>query len=108
MSVYSAVNEYQHYWEGTCDGLVSHPGESGQLHSKLRALPKLGLSFCDFKMHDIGGRTLPFFYCSLQRSILNRGLEMLEVGGRLVYSTCSFNPVEDEAVVAGMLDKAKG
>ena len=24
---------------------------------------------------------------------------MLKVGGRLVYSTCTFNPVEDEAVV---------
>ncbi|KAI0240420.1 RNA cytosine-C(5)-methyltransferase NSUN2 [Lamellibrachia satsuma] len=44
----------------------------------------------------------------LQRSILNRGLEMLEVDGRLVYSTCSFNPIEDEAVVASMLDKTKG
>ncbi|KAK2193840.1 hypothetical protein NP493_5g14014 [Ridgeia piscesae] len=45
---------------------------------------------------------------ALQRSILNRGLEMLEVDGRLVYSTCSFNPIEDEAVVSSMLDKAKG
>ena len=27
-SVYSAVNEDQHCCEGTCDGLVSHPGES--------------------------------------------------------------------------------
>ena len=27
-SVYSAANEYKHCLEGTCDGLVSHPGES--------------------------------------------------------------------------------
>ena len=27
-SVYSAVNEYKHCLEGTCDGLVSRPGES--------------------------------------------------------------------------------
>ena len=31
--VYSAANEYQHCWEGTCDGLASCPGESVQLHS---------------------------------------------------------------------------
>ena len=27
-SVHSAVNEYKHCLEGTCDGLVSRPGES--------------------------------------------------------------------------------
>ena len=32
-TVYSAANEYQHCWEGTCDGLASCPGESVQLHS---------------------------------------------------------------------------
>ena len=26
------ANEYQHCWEGTCDGLASSPGESVQLH----------------------------------------------------------------------------
>ena len=34
-SVYSAANEYKHCLEGTCDGLVSRPGELVQLHSKL-------------------------------------------------------------------------
>ena len=28
-----------------------------------------------------------------------RACELLTVGGRMVYSTCTFNPVEDEAVV---------
>ena len=32
-SVHSAANENQHWWEGTCDGLASCPGESVQLHS---------------------------------------------------------------------------
>ncbi|CEM16332.1 unnamed protein product [Vitrella brassicaformis CCMP3155] len=37
---------------------------------------------------------------SQQLSILIRALQLLNVGGRLVYSTCSLNPLEDEAVVA--------
>ena len=49
-----------------------------------------------------------FCYCSLQRRILLRGVELLEVGGRLVYSTCSFNPIENEAVIASVLKECKG
>ena len=37
-SVYSAVNEYEHCWECTCDGLASCPGESVQLQYKVLAL----------------------------------------------------------------------
>jgi hypothetical protein len=37
---------------------------------------------------------------TLQLRIALRGAELLRVGGRMVYSTCTFNPVEDEAVVA--------
>lgn len=44
----------------------------------------------------------------LQMQILERGLQMTKVGGRIVYSTCSFNPVENEAVVAALLNMAKG
>lgn len=36
---------------------------------------------------------------SLQLQILIKGLKMLKVGGRMTYSTCSFNPIENEAVV---------
>mmetsp|Transcript_16001 Transcript_16001/g.41412 ORF Transcript_16001/g.41412 Transcript_16001/m.41412 type:complete len:771 (+) Transcript_16001:142-2454(+) len=44
----------------------------------------------------------------VQTKIVYRGAQLLRVGGRLVYSTCSFNPVENEAVVASLLRKAKG
>ena len=42
----------------------------------------------------------------IQFRILKRGIELLEVGGRLVYSTCSLNPVEDEAVVQRLILEA--
>ena len=44
----------------------------------------------------------------LQKSILTRSCELLKVGGTLVYSTCSFNPIENEAVVASFLNSCDG
>lgn len=39
----------------------------------------------------------------LQATLLFRGLDVLKVGGKLSYSTCSLNPIENEAVVAAAL-----
>ena len=43
----------------------------------------------------------------VQLSILRRALRLLAPGGKLVYSTCSLNPIEDEAVVAAALLTAR-
>lgn len=43
-----------------------------------------------------------------QVRILVRALQMLKVGGRVVYSTCSMNPIENEAVVSSAIDRCGG
>ncbi|XP_053670235.1 tRNA (cytosine(34)-C(5))-methyltransferase isoform X2 [Anopheles nili] len=43
----------------------------------------------------------------LQYRILKRGAELLDVGGKLVYSTCSLNPIENEAVLHHLLKETE-
>ncbi|KJZ79240.1 hypothetical protein HIM_01391 [Hirsutella minnesotensis 3608] len=45
---------------------------------------------------------------AIQIRILVRALQLLKVGGRVVYSTCSMNPVENESVVAAAIERCGG
>ncbi|CAK0813676.1 unnamed protein product, partial [Prorocentrum cordatum] len=45
---------------------------------------------------------------SLQLQIAMRAAALLRTGGLLCYSTCSFNPLENEAVVASLLSRTGG
>ncbi|GKT35894.1 tRNA (cytosine(34)-C(5))-methyltransferase, partial [Aduncisulcus paluster] len=63
------------------------------------------------KSPDVWWRWSPqhaFSLHKIQLKILLRACRMLKVGGRVVYSTCSMNVVENEAVVAACLRATKG
>lgn len=51
---------------------------------------------------------LAFRMHETQLQIALRALQLLRVGGTMVYSTCSLNPIEDEAVVAELLRRSRG
>ncbi|MCL2387202.1 MAG: RsmB/NOP family class I SAM-dependent RNA methyltransferase [Defluviitaleaceae bacterium] len=44
---------------------------------------------------------------AVQTEILRYAATMLKAGGRIVYSTCTFNPIENEGVIAAFLERHK-
>ena len=44
----------------------------------------------------------------LQLAIVCKGLDVLETGGKISYSTCSLNPIENESVICELLMRYKG
>ena len=39
------------------------------------------------------------YYANIQKSIISKSLDLLKDGGQMVYSTCTFSPLEDEEVI---------
>jgi 16S rRNA C967 or C1407 C5-methylase (RsmB/RsmF family) len=63
------------------------------------------------KNPDVWGKWLPSGGRSLhdlQVALLSRAVALVKPGGRVVYATCSLDPVEDEAVVAEVLRNSEG
>ena len=46
----------------------------------------------------------PDYFCRLQKEIAAQGISMLQPGGMLLYSTCTFSPQENEGVVSYILE----
>ena len=46
----------------------------------------------------------PQYYAAIQRDILESAWKMLKPGGKMVYSTCTFAVIEDEAMIQWFLD----
>lgn len=93
------------------------------VHHDALALPAVGLFdrvLCDVPCSSDGTiRKAPQLWHSwrpnrgnvvhaVQLRIACAGATRLAEGGLMVYSTCSLNPVEDEAVVAALLQRAEG
>lgn len=47
----------------------------------------------------------PDYYAPVQKEILSQAVRMLKPGGYLLYSTCTFSPVEDEDVLHWLLEE---
>ncbi len=94
----------------TCHVAQSYPGDDCSFDRVLCDVPCSGDGTMRknptvwARWRPAGGRAMH----ALQLSILARGLELVRVGGLLLYSTCSFNPVENEAVIAAALIAAGG
>lgn len=46
----------------------------------------------------------PEFYSAIQRTIIDYGAHMLKPGGCMVFSTCTFSPLEDEGTIQYFLE----
>ncbi|MDO4522630.1 MAG: RsmB/NOP family class I SAM-dependent RNA methyltransferase [Eubacteriales bacterium] len=47
----------------------------------------------------------PEYYAQIQSQIVEEAVQMLRPGGRMLYSTCTFSVMENEEIIAGLLEK---
>ena len=47
-------------------------------------------------------------YSAYQRGFVDQAVKLLKRGGRLAYSTCTYNPEENEGMVKYVLEKYRG
>jgi NOL1/NOP2/sun family putative RNA methylase len=50
----------------------------------------------------------PIYFAKLQKDILKNAVKMLRPGGLLLYSTCTFAPVENEGSISWILENSPG
>jgi len=63
-----------------------------------------GMFHKEASMMESWKKTGPDHYHPIQKSILDSAAVMLAPGGRLVYSTCTFSPQENEGTIASFLE----
>lgn len=94
----------------TCADAVGYPGEPGIFDRVLLDVPCSGEG-------TLRRWQKPFFPTSdkrrrhlknIQTAILERGIKLCRPGGRIVYSTCTFAPEENEAIINASLQKHEG
>lgn len=59
----------------------------------------------DIKMIKSWEEQGPEYYAPIQKEILNHAVTMLMPGGDLIYSTCTFDPSENEEVISYILER---
>ena len=82
------------YFEGYFDKILIDAPCSGE-----------GMFRKDKKMVKAWEEHGPSFFSKIQKSIITQAAQMLRPGGRLVYSTCTFAPEEDEGSVRAFLER---
>ena len=82
------------------------PGSIGRFDRVLADVP-CSCEATSRKNRDVAPASTDDFdrLATTQRAILKRSLELCRPGGRVVYSTCSYAPEENEAVVDSVLDE---
>lgn len=92
LAVCALPEELSQRWEGYFDKILVDAPCSGE--GMFRRHPETRLEW---------NAAAPAGCAQRQSAILRHAARMLRPGGRLVYSTCTFNPTENEGVIEGFL-----